>query len=201
MEILTVTQGNVKPSLKKYNNTSDTALFLGCISSIIPRMQKTAASAIKLLEDSGREFRLLPEESCCGYILYTMGDVEGAKEAAKENIQKFEKDDINHLITACPGYYLTFYSFYPHKGLKVHHIFEEIEPQNLPQDLTLTIHYPNHLNKMKKITKKWLKKNKLYRTYYPCCGGNLISYAPKLSREIAQKMIDDSIGTLITYWP
>ena len=186
---------------KSYNNSSDTALFLGCTSSIIPRMQKTATSVIKLLEDSEKKFRLLSEESCCGYILYTMGDIEGAKEVAKENMQKFEEAGINKLITACPGCYLAFNAFYPTKGLEVNHILEEIEPKKLPKDLTLNIPYPDHLNKLKSITKKLLKDNKLLRTHYPCCGVNLISYAPKLSREIAQKMIDDSEGDLVTYCP
>jgi len=184
-----------------YDNSSDTALFLGCTSSLIPRIQTMATSVISLLEDSGKDFRLLPKESCCGYILYTMGDVEGAKEVAQKNMQMFEEEGVKQLITACPGCYLAFNSFYPHKGLKVRHILEEIEPRNLLRDQTLTIHYPDHLNKVKGITQRMLKDNELYRTHYPCCGVNLISYAPELSREIAQKMIDESEGSLVTCCP
>ena len=186
---------------KDYDNSSDTALFLGCTSSLIPRIQKIAISAIDLLEETGTDFRLLPEESCCGYILYTMGDVEGAEKVAQENMQMFEEARVKKLITACPGCYLAFSSFYPRKGLRVRHLLEEIEPRNLPRDLTLTIHYPDHLNQVKRITQRLLKNNELHRTHYPCCGVNLISYAPKLSREIAQKMIDESKGSLVTYCP
>ena len=186
---------------KNYDSSSDTALFLGCTSSLIPRIQKIATSAIDLLEETGTYFRLLPEESCCGYILYTMGDVEGAKKVAQENMQMFEEASVNKLITACPGCYLAFNSFYPRKGLEVRHLLEEIEPKNLPRDLTLTIHYPDHLNQVKRITQRLLKNNQLHRTHYPCCGANLISYAPKLSREIAKKMIDESKGSLVTYCP
>ena len=166
---------------KKFDTPSDTALFLGCTSSLIPRIQKMATSAISLLEDTGMNFRLLPNESCCGYILYTMGDVEAAKEVAQENIRMFKEEGVKRLITACPGCYLAFNSFYPLEGIEVRHILEVIEPKKLPRDLTLTIHYPDHLNQLKGITRRLLKDNQVYRTHYPCCGVNLISYAPKLS--------------------
>jgi len=186
---------------KKYESSSDTALFLGCTSSLVPRIQKMATSAISLLEDTGMDFRLLPDESCCGYILYTMGDVEAAKEVAQENIRMFEEEGVKRLVTACPGCYLAFNSFYPLKGVEVRHILEVIRPKNLPRGLTLTIHYPDHLNQLKGITRRLLKDNEVHRTHYPCCGVNLISYAPKLSMEIAKKMIDESSGPLVTYCP
>ena len=186
---------------KKYETSSDTALFLGCTSSLVPRIQKMGLSAISLLEDTGIDFRLLPNESCCGYILYTMGDVEGAKEVAQENIHMFEEAGVKRLVTACPGCYLAFNSFYPLKGIEVRHILEVIEPKKLPRDLTLTIHYPDHLNQLKGITRRLLKDNNVHRTYYPCCGVNLISYAPELSMEIAKKMIGESKGPLVTYCP
>jgi Fe-S oxidoreductase len=186
---------------KKFETSSDTALFLGCTSSLIPRIQKMATSAISLLEDTGMNFRLLPNESCCGYILYTMGDVEAAKEVAKENIRMFEEEGVKRLVTACPGCYLAFNSFYPLEGVEVRHILEVIEPKKLPRDLTLTIHYPDHLNQLNGITRRLLKDNKVHRTHYPCCGVNLISYAPELSMEIAKKMIGESKGPLVTYCP
>jgi Fe-S oxidoreductase len=186
---------------KKFEYSSDTALFLGCTSSLIPRVQKMAISAISLLEDTGMNFRLLPNESCCGYILYTMGDVKAAKEVAQENIRMFEEEGVRRLVTACPGCYLAFKSFYPLEGIEVRHILEVIGPKKLPRDLTLTIHYPDHLNQLKGITRRLLKDNKVYRTHYPCCGVNLISYAPELSMEIAKKMIGESKGPLVTYCP
>ena len=186
---------------KKFETSSDTALFLGCTSSLIPRIQKMATSAISLLEDTGMNFRLLPNESCCGYILYTMGDVEAAKEVAKENIRMFKEEGVKRLVTTCPGCYLAFNSFYPLEGVEVRHILEVIEPKKLPRDLTLTIHYPDHLNQLKGITRRLLKDNKVHRTHYPCCGVNLISYAPDLSMEIAKKMISESKGPLVTYCP
>lgn len=186
---------------KRYDASSDTVLFLGCTSSLIPRIQKMATSAISLLEEAGTDFRLLPNESCCGYILYTTGDVEGAEEVAQENIQMFREEGVKQLITTCPGCYLAFNSFYPLKGIEVRHILEVMEPKTLPRDLTLTVHYPDHLNQVKGITRRLLKDNELHRSHYPCCGANLISYAPKLSREIAKRMIEDSKGHLVTYCP
>ena len=38
---------------KNFETSSDTALFLGCTSSLIPRIQKMGLSAISLLEDTG----------------------------------------------------------------------------------------------------------------------------------------------------
>jgi len=186
---------------KNYETSSDTALFLGCTSSLVPRVQKMATSAISLLEDTGVDFRLLPNESCCGYILYTMGDVEAAKELAQKNILMFEEEGVKRLVTACPGCYLAFKKFYPLEGVEVRHILDVIEPKKLPRDLTLTIHYADHLNRLKEITRRLLKDNEVHRTQYPCCGVNLISYAPKLSMEIAKKMIDESKGPLVTYCP
>jgi fumarate reductase (CoM/CoB) subunit B len=186
---------------EKLDTSSDTALFLGCTSSLIPRVQEIATSAIRLMKDTGINFRLLPNESCCGYILYTMGDVEGAKEVAKENIRMFKEEGVKRLVTACPGCYRAFKSFYPLEGVEVHHILEVIKPKKLPRDLTLTIHYPDHLNQLKGITRRLLKDNEVHRTRYPCCGANLISYAPELSMEIAKKMIGESKGPLVTYCP
>jgi fumarate reductase (CoM/CoB) subunit B len=186
---------------KNFATSSETALFLGCTSSLIPRIQKMATSAISLLEDTGTSFRLLPKESCCGYILYTMGDVEAAKEVAEKNMLMFEEEGVKRLVTACPGCYHAFKSFYPLRGVEVRHILEVIEPKKLPRDLTLTIHYPDHLNQLKGITRRMLKDNNVHRTHYPCCGVNLISYAPELSTEIARKMIGESNGPLVTYCP
>jgi len=186
---------------KHFETSSDTALFLGCTSSLIPRIQKMATSVIRLLEDTGLKFRLLPNERSCGYILYTMGDVEAAKEVAQENIRMFKEEGVKRLVTACPGCYLAFTSFYPLEGIEIRHILEVVEPKKLPRGLTLTIHYPDHLNQVTGITRRLLKDNQVHRTHYPCCGVNLISYAPDLSMEIAKKMIAESKGPLVTYCP
>jgi fumarate reductase (CoM/CoB) subunit B len=186
---------------KSYETSSDTALFLGCTSSLVPRIQRMATSAINLLGDSGVDFKLLSDESCCGYILYTMGDVEAAKEIAQKNMQMFKKEGVKRLITLCPGCYLAFNTFYPPRGVEVRHLLEVIEPKDLPQDLTLTIHYPDHMGKLKKNTQKLLKDCKVYRASYPCCGVNLISYNPELSMKIARQMVSESTGPLVTYCP
>ena len=47
-------------------------------------------SAMRLLEKFGVEFRLLPNESCCGYILYILSDLETAEEIAQRNVKTFE---------------------------------------------------------------------------------------------------------------
>lgn len=186
---------------KGYKTSSETALFIGCTSSVVPRLRKLAASAVKLLDESGVEFKLLSNESCCGYILHVHGDFEKAKEIAQENMKTFKEEGVKRIITICPGCYQALKTFYPLEDIEVRHILEMINPKHVPQELVLTLHDPDHMDEFKETTRKLLKDCKVNESSYPCCGANLISYAPKFSMEIAKKMVDESKGTLVTYCP
>jgi len=186
---------------KDYKKSSDTALFIGCTSSVVPRLRKLATSAAKLLDESGVEFKLLSDESCCGYILHVHGDFEKAGEIARQNMKTFKEKGVKRIITICPGCYQALKTFYPLEDIEVRHILEIVNPRHLPKEFVLTLHDPDHMGEFKEIARKLLKDCNVNESSYPCCGANLISYAPKFSMEIAKQMVDESKGLLVTYCP
>jgi Fe-S oxidoreductase len=100
---------------------SKNLLHLGCmISYSNPQMGKSIVSVLKKL---GVEFKISPEEFCCGYFVYNTGNHEVANQIIEKNINEFKK--FKQIITACAGCY-TFLKEHYDLTTQLKHVIEII---------------------------------------------------------------------------
>jgi len=113
----------VQPGLK-IAKESDTLLFPGCVSSY--RRTEMAALTARILNNAGVEFTTLgAEEWCCGHVLVLLGELFGAAEIARRNVNKFKEMGIKRIISACPSCTLAFKEEYL-KLLGEEYVFFEV---------------------------------------------------------------------------
>ncbi|MFW9939233.1 MAG: (Fe-S)-binding protein [Candidatus Thorarchaeota archaeon] len=108
--------------------TSDTLLYLGCMSSF--RVKKSASASYELLRKANYDFMILEKEPCCGEYVYSAGDLKLAKKLFNDNFKRFKKLGIKNLVVTCGGCLYAFNEVYPKyvKGwdINVRHIVQVI---------------------------------------------------------------------------
>ncbi|WP_165364209.1 (Fe-S)-binding protein [Sporolactobacillus sp. Y61] len=77
------------------------ALFTGCLMDTI--FFKTNNATIKLLQKAGCDVVIPENQLCCGALNGHNGEMEKAREMAKQNIEAFEKSDADYIITNAGG--------------------------------------------------------------------------------------------------
>lgn len=73
--------------------------FLGCMMSIL--FNKTTSATINVLTRSGCTVLSTKDIRCCGAPLLSEGYKEKAKQLMKENLDLFEKMDVDYIVTDC----------------------------------------------------------------------------------------------------
>jgi len=80
------------------------ALLRGCAQqSLSPEINKVS---VDVLSRNGIEVVIIPEQACCGAILYHSGDLEGARNLARKNLIAFEgviRGEYDAVITNAAG--------------------------------------------------------------------------------------------------
>ena len=84
----------IKPSPK-----ADVLYFVGCSASYTN--PEIAQATVKILDASGTPFMLMPDEWCCGNMLYSVGMVDEARELAQRNIEAVKQTGATTLLTSC----------------------------------------------------------------------------------------------------
>jgi Fe-S oxidoreductase len=118
----------VKPAAK-----ADVLYFVGCSASYTN--PEIAQATAKILNAAGTEFMLMPDEWCCGNILYSVGMIDEARELAKRNIEEVRKSGAKTLLTACAEGYRMWKVDYPKMldiatddlGFRVVHLVEYVD--------------------------------------------------------------------------
>ncbi|WP_429729199.1 (Fe-S)-binding protein [Bacillus smithii] len=77
------------------------AFFSGCLMDTM--FLETNHATIQLLQKAGCEIVIPKTQSCCGALHGHGGEKEIAKELAKQNIEAFEKHDVDYIITNAGG--------------------------------------------------------------------------------------------------
>ncbi len=90
---------------------SDTLLYVGCLAAYI--LKEAAASAYLVLKRLKVDFMLLPDEKCCGTLLYENGRIDLAHEYFLKNLERFRSLGIRRIIALCPACQYCFQHFYP----------------------------------------------------------------------------------------
>ncbi|NLI67501.1 MAG: (Fe-S)-binding protein [Bacilli bacterium] len=77
------------------------AFFSGCLMDTV--FMKTNDATLKLLQYAGCEVTIPQNQNCCGALHGHSGQMQQAKELAKQNIIAFEKLNVDYIITNAGG--------------------------------------------------------------------------------------------------
>ena len=90
---------------------ADTLYFVGCSASY--RNPEIARATAKILNGSGTPFMLMPDESCCGNTLYSVGMIKEAAKLAKRNIDMVKATGAKRVVLSCAEGYRMWKVDYP----------------------------------------------------------------------------------------
>lgn len=118
----------IKPSPK-----ADVLYFVGCSASYTS--PEIARATVKILNASGTPFMLMPDEWCCGNVLYSVGMIDEAQALARRNIEAVKQTGATTLLTSCAEGYRMWKVDYPKLlnmstadlGFKVVHLVELVD--------------------------------------------------------------------------
>jgi len=95
-------------------------LYVGCASSFDPRLQRIARSLARVLNEAGVEFGILGNnESCCGDVIYNIGEEGFLQELVEKNVKEFEQTGAEGIISISPHCFNMFKTIYPKYGSKI----------------------------------------------------------------------------------
>ncbi|MET3319054.1 UNVERIFIED_ORG: glycolate oxidase iron-sulfur subunit [Peribacillus simplex] len=83
------------------NPVKKVAFFSGCLMDTM--FLDTNKATLKLLQLAGCEIVIPKAQACCGALHGHSGEKEGAKQLAKRNIEAFEADEVDNIITNAGG--------------------------------------------------------------------------------------------------
>jgi len=148
----------IKPSPK-----ADVLYFVGCSASYTN--PEIAQATVKILDASGTPFMLMPDEWCCGNLLYSVGMVDEARELARRNVDMVKQAGATTLLTSCAECYRMWKVDYP-KMLG-------ISTADLGFRVVHLVEYVDEL--MKKGTLKLTNRIDLRLTYHDSCSLSRLS--------------------------
>ena len=129
----------IKPSSK-----ADVLYFAGCSASYTN--PEIAQATVKILNASGTPFMLMPDEWCCGNVLYSVGMIDEAQALARRNIEAVKQTGATTLLTSCAEGYRMWKVDYPKilntstaaLGFRVVHLVEYVDELIKKGSLKLT---------------------------------------------------------------
>ncbi|MEW6263466.1 MAG: (Fe-S)-binding protein [Thermodesulfobacteriota bacterium] len=150
------------PAGTSLTEKADLLYFVGCSASYVNR--EIARSTARILTAAGTEFMLMPDEWCCGNIVFSAGLFDQAQALARRNVEEVRKTGAKVLLTGCAEGYRMWKVDYPKLleistgdlGFQVVHLVEyaagKIEDGRLkmkkPFETRLTYHDACSLNRL-----------------------------------------------------
>ncbi|MFO7600977.1 MAG: (Fe-S)-binding protein [Candidatus Desulfacyla sp.] len=121
---------------------ADVLYFVGCSASYVN--PEIARSTVKILHAAGTEFMLMPEEWCCGNILFSVGLLDQARELARRNLEEVRRTGAKTLLVSCAEGYRMWKVDVPKLmniatddlGFKVVHLVELVDEKIKNGELT-----------------------------------------------------------------
>ncbi len=200
-----------------YGENMEILYWAGCVASYL--MPDIGTSMVKLLRKANMKHKYLgPREICCGYPLILSGDTESFKIQANKVVELIVSENVDTVVTNCPGCYRAFSKFYPeyigklpfraiHSTQLVYNLIKEgvIKPSK-HLNLTCTYHDPCDLGRHLGIYDiprelismipgiRYVEMDRS-RDAARCCGGGggLRLLIPQLSTQIAVTRIKDDV--------
>ena len=120
---------DVKPAAK-----ADIVYFAGCGASYT--RPEIAQATVRILNAAKVDFMVMGgDEWCCGYPLYSTGQIEAARKQAEHNIEAIKKSGASTVVVSCAECYKTLKVDYPkifskstaEMGFEVVHLVEYVD--------------------------------------------------------------------------
>jgi Fe-S oxidoreductase len=201
---------------------AEIAYFVGCVGSFFPRSYKVPQSLVQIFDRAGVDYALLGgTEWCCGYPMFINGELDRARDLIQHNVEAIQTMGAKQIVTTCPSCYYFWKHSYPtvlgqaNFEPEVKHATEfladlletgTLSLREMP--LTVTYHDPCDLGRkagvvdaprriLAQIPELVLVEMEKNREGTFCCGGggNLESFTPEVSRNIAQNRVRQAADT------
>jgi Fe-S oxidoreductase len=186
----------------KSQSKIETVLFRGCTPT--HKTPKILESAENLLKSKDIEYGTLNNETCCGNILFNLGDIESGNKVVKQNIEKFKKAEVKKIITLCPGCYSAFNKYYKGQyGFNPEIILAiDLLNESTVKGESFIIQDPCHAREKSHNVRKILP-NAGNKSVSPCCGAGagVMAHDKSVSSTKARKAVNSSSKKVITYCP
>jgi fumarate reductase (CoM/CoB) subunit B len=179
---------------------SETVLFQGCTARL--KAPEILASARTLLDSKGIVYELMGGESCCGYTLYNLGDIEAGNKAVEKNVEAFKAAGVKRIITICPGCYSAFNHYYKGRiDAEILLALDLLKDMRVPAK-GVTIHDPCHAKEKSEAAHGVLPGAREEGTG-ACCGagGGVMSFDRMLAGSRAGRILEENSGPIVTYCP
>ncbi|MFA0832543.1 MAG: (Fe-S)-binding protein [Methanobacterium formicicum] len=185
--------------------------FQGCTAR--DKLKNISRNTQMILDIAGVDYKILPDEDCCGSILLRTGFQE---DAHKLMINTYKKLKGEKIVVSCAGCYRTLKKDYSEvfgEELDVTHISQLLEEliiegkiRTKKESLKVTYHDPCHLGRLcgeyeapRQVIGEKAELVEMDKTgeHASCCGagGGVKSAYPELSSEISNKRIDEALKT------
>ncbi len=188
--------------MEKKQEIMETILFKGCTPTY--KAPEILTSAENLLQSSGVKYSIINNETCCGNILFNLGDYESGLEAVRKNIKKFKAAGVKKIITICPGCYNAFNKYYKGQDGFNPEIILAVDLLNEPNFTgeEFLIQDPCNAKEKADDVRKILPGSK-NKSASPCCGAGagVMAHDKQLASTKARKAVDGNTEKIITYCP
>ena len=162
---------DIKPAVK-----ADILYFVGCVASYAHH--EIARATARILMHTNTDFMISRDEMCCGYLLFSTGQIDSFRKQAESNMEMLKKSGAKVVFVSCAEGYKTWKVDYPKilgkstdaLDFKVVHIVEHID--RLVTDGTLkfnkkipmkvTYHDPCNLGR---LSEPWYHWEGTYQRY------------------------------------
>ncbi|ABR54298.1 succinate dehydrogenase and fumarate reductase iron-sulfur protein [Methanococcus vannielii SB] len=175
------------------------AFFTGCLVDF--RLLELGKSAVRVLNAHGVSVVIPKLQVCCGSPYIRTGQTDISEMLKKQNLEIFNKLNVDYVVTLCAGCGSTLKNDYKEKEFKIKDITEILTEVGLieykPLDITVTYHDPCHLRRGQKVylePRKILEsipKLKFVEMEIPdqCCGagGGVRSGKPEVAALIGKR--------------
>lgn len=177
-----------------------TLLFRGCTPT--HKTPEILKAAEKLLRKNGIKYDVMEDETCCGNILFNLGDISAGQGAVQRNIDKFKARGVQRIITLCPGCYNAFNKYYTKNkefNPEIILLVDLLEDINL--DGNFTVQDPCHARE-KGVKVRRILPGVINKTSSSCCGagGGVKIHNRVLATNKARKSFENNTA-IITYCP
>jgi Fe-S oxidoreductase len=142
---------------------ADVIYFVGCSAAYTS--PEIARATGKILNAAGTPFMLMPDEWCCGNILYSVGMINEAKKLAERNVEVVRKTGAKTMLVSCAEGYRMWKVDYPKMlGIPTSELgFEVVHLTEMAAEL------------IKKGTLKFTKPLDMRLTYHDSCSLSRLS--------------------------
>ncbi len=183
-----------------YQNNTETILFRGCTSRYKAPEILTAAENLLTNEI---EYGIINDETCCGNILFNLGDENSGLEIVRKNIKKFKAAGVKRIITICPGCYNAFNKYYKGQDGFNPEIILAVDILNGSTTVNeeFLIQDPCHAKEKADSVRRIISGSN--KSASPCCGAGagVMAHDKQLANTKARKAVDNAVKKIVTYCP